>query len=369
MNILITNSRAPGALELARILSDASYRVFSIESFPVSLCEKSKSVIKEYKAPKPRFESVEYIEMINKICNKESIDLIIPCFEESFFVSKYRDQITCKNIFVDDIKKMKRLHNKYEFIDLCLQLNLDVPRTYLVESDVDFYRLEIDSKDFVFKPCFSRYGEDVLISPKKYTHQKGQWVCQKRLYGKSYCSYAVCVEGNVKALSIYPVEETYGKVCISFKQINEHDKNYKLIKEWILKFVEKTKYTGQIGFDFIVDTKAYAIECNPRMTSGIHLFKDESRFHSSFFSSSKEKLLEPKTKEVVSMKLLLLMPGKKFFKHFFKILNSRDVIWNKNDIKPFFSQFIIFLYLVYLSFKYRITISAASSYDIEWNGE
>lgn len=50
----------------------------------------------------------------------------------------------------------------------------------------------------------------------------------------------------------------------------EHEEIY----EWVRQFVQATGFSGQVGFDFIEteDGQLYAIECNPRATSGIHLF-------------------------------------------------------------------------------------------------
>ena len=56
---------------------------------------------------------------------------------------------------------------------------------------------------------------------------------------------------------------------MSFEQV-QHEGT----RAWVEHFVRTVRFSGQIGFDFIEDVtgQVHAIECNPRATSGIHLF-------------------------------------------------------------------------------------------------
>ena len=57
-------------------------------------------------------------------------------------------------------------------------------------------------------------------------------------------------------------------------------------RAWVETFVAREGYTGQIAFDFI-ETEAgvmYALECNPRATSGVHLLAAHPEFAAAFFT-------------------------------------------------------------------------------------
>jgi hypothetical protein len=57
---------------------------------------------------------------------------------------------------------------------------------------------------------------------------------------------------------------------------------------WVQSFVSRTQFSGQIAFDFIesAEGQVWAIECNPRTTSGIHLFADMPGITSAFTDPS-----------------------------------------------------------------------------------
>ncbi|GAA3325969.1 hypothetical protein GCM10020331_060000 [Ectobacillus funiculus] len=76
--------------------------------------------------------------------------------------------------------------------------------------------------------------------------------------------------GKLLAHSVYQTEFTAGLGATIAFQHTECDPIFHLF-QYSLK---KLKYSGQIAFDFIVtkDGKVYPIECNPRTTSGLHLF-------------------------------------------------------------------------------------------------
>ena len=367
MNILITNTRAPGGLELARLLHQAGHRVFSFESFRFHLGLNSKSIIKNYHCSSPRFKPNEYVNQINNVIERENIEMIIPCFEESFYISKFQKKINCSNIYVENIDLLRKVHHKYDFIKLSIELGLNVPESHLIESQEDFDQLGLKSNDYVFKPCFSRYGEEVIISPAIYRFIEGSWVCQKRIFGRSYCTYSTCKAGKVLSLAIYPVEIVFGKVCTSFCSIDQEHSDYKKIKEWVKTFVDKTSFTGQVGFDFIVDQEALAIECNPRMTSGIHLFNDNSNFTQSLFEPME--IVEPQKGVQMNMTLLFGFTPKFYLTAIDKTIKGRDVIFKLNDIWPFINQFSLFFYILILSIRKKLSLSKITSYDIEWNGE
>ncbi|MBR7551800.1 carboxylate--amine ligase, partial [Mycobacterium tuberculosis] len=60
------------------------------------------------------------------------------------------------------------------------------------------------------------------------------------------------------------------------------------IFDWVSEFVAAERFSGQAGFDFIegADGSLYCIECNPRSTSGIMMFRPHNDVPSAFFGDN-----------------------------------------------------------------------------------
>ena len=137
------------------------------------------------------------------------------------------------------------------------------------------------------------------------------WIAQEWLEGSKYCTYSICHEGSMRAHATYPVRFAIdGNSCLTFEAI-EHAG----IHEWVEKFAKATNFTGQIAFDFIElpGNKLYAIECNPRATSGVHLFKHENQIDKAFFNIGTVVLSLPKpdTKSKLRSACFFMVGGRK----------------------------------------------------------
>jgi hypothetical protein len=154
--------------------------------------------------------------------------------------------------------------------------SLQTPWTKLIESEEDTKSLP--SEKLIFKRIYSRFAAGILIkeagqpTPKLDYIKSNPFIAQKFIEGEHLCTYSIAKNGAVQASSTYLVLQSMGRgSAISF--VSRFDAEiYQFIKE----FVAKIDYTGQISFDFIKDRKGgiYCLECNPRATSGLHLFED-----------------------------------------------------------------------------------------------
>lgn len=354
-NILITGTRAPSSLEIARHFHAAGHRVVSAESLKYPLCKSSRSVSRSFQVQPPRQDPEGYIEGLEKIIREEKIDLLIPTCEEIYTIAKNRENLSCE-VFCDTFEKLMELHDKWSFIEKAKSLGLAVPRTWRLESnEVLNFPLEV-----VLKPVFSRFGTQVhyLNSHEKLPSleitKQFPWVAQERLRGPAYCTYSIVREGKIQAHAAYPVKICAGQgACIYFEAVEQKE-----IFTWIETFVDKIKFTGQIAFDFIQDASGtfYPIECNPRTTSGVHLFTHLDKAMLQF----NEKVEEPKkgTKKM----LLLAMLG------YGRMKWAKDVLFDLRDPWPFFTQFATFFNIAWIARKTGKSLLEASTHDIEWNG-
>lgn len=378
-NILLTGGRAPASLELARAFHRAGHAVFMAESLPGHLSESSNTIKKNFIVPPPRQQTRAFVEALKTIISENRINLLIPTCEETFYVAMHREQFPCA-VFVEPLKKLDSLHNKWKFVINAIGYELYAPETmYLVNQD-DMLHAFAHWRELVLKPVYSRFASRTLINPefKKTLYSltinpNAPWVAQEFIKGRQLCTYSVCHNGRVTAHTTYPSTIRAGKgATVAFQHIDHPG-----IYIWVRTFVEKNKFTGQIAFDFIegIDGQIYALECNPRATSGVHLLVSHPKFTEAFLNPEMGCVTPGKgySAMLASAMIIYGLPNAfknsqlgQWIKTFF---TSKDVILDFKDIKPFLFQFkSIFKYLS-LARKNRISSLEASTLDIEWNGE
>lgn len=375
--ILITNGRFPATLDLIRNFSNNGHKVVVAETSYFNFCSTSKATYKHFKIPSPRDDEKGYIEEILQIIEKEKIDFFLPAWEDALVVAKYLDLFPNGVAFTSKYELVHALHNKWEFSNLLKDLNFDTPKTILVKNKEDLDSIPFTS--FYVKANYSRGSEGALFIRNKELLKKRikkfPILVQEKLDGKQYCTYSICHEGDIKAHSTYPLhyekynaDKTRGKFCLSFEEVH-HPKIIEFVKE----FAKKTSYTGSLAFDiFDLDGKITILECNPRLTSGVTLLTSHKDLPAAYFNTI-EKPLYPREGEQRQLLFPSIFFASKIsikngsFRPFLKtLLNSRDVIFHKKDIKPFFFQPVLGLYNIYLKIKYRKSVISSYSHDLDY---
>jgi predicted ATP-grasp superfamily ATP-dependent carboligase len=378
-NILLTGGRAPATLELARTFHKNGHTVFMAESTRGHLSEPSRALKENFFVPPPRQHTGAFLQALKKIIIENKIDLLIPTCEEVFYVAMGRDQLPCK-VFAESIDKLNILHNKWTFAVHASNMGLMVPETYLVGSSDDLLLAFAQWQKLIFKPVYSRFASRTLIAPtlNQALHNitfnaKPQWIAQELIDGIQICTYSVAQAGRLTAHTAYRSEFTAGHgATIAFQHIN-HPQTF----EWVEHLVAAMGFTGQIAFDFIETSQGevLALECNPRATSGVHLFSSQPEFACAFLDDSMPCLTPARNDSVMlstGMLVFGLGPAKtkrqlgRWLSTFF---SSRDVIFNALDPLPFFLQWRGILAYLKLGKRQSLSPLAASTFDIEWNGE
>lgn len=385
--LLLTNGRSPMTLYLARLLGSAGHEIYITDPQRVHYCRFSNYVKKNFLVPSPRFAKESHIAALCDIVKNYNIDMVIPTWEDVLLIAKYKHVFpsSCQ-LFVSDFDLLSTLHNKWSFIKFLDDLGFETPQTEIIRSREDLENIKIDQ--FALKPGFSRSSKNVYKAarggpyPDIYPSAEEEWIAQEWLQGEIFCTYTVCHNGKIYAHSTYPMDfirdkprlgnVSVGSYCLSFSSI-EHAGIY----QWTEEFVRKTKFTGQIAFDFFeVDSgQIYAFECNPRLTSGVTLFQQESRLDRAFFALNRYPILASKesmTQILLGMLFLGWQPAlvcKKLQLYFQRLFRSKDIIFNFRDMKPFLFQPLIMLKLLWLSYTKRTSIPASFTDDLDYNGE
>lgn len=378
--ILLTSARSPITLDLARQFTASGHEVYVADTTKFNPSRFSKAVKKAYSIPSPRFYPDAFVDSLVEIIKEQNITLLIPIYEEVLLLAKerYRFPKSCR-VFAESFNLLRQLHNKWFFHQKLLELGIESPNTILIETQEDLNKLEF-AKQYALKASYSRGSLSLKKAvggkpmPKLNIEEHNPWIAQEWLEGKKYCSYTICNKGVIQSHAAYPVQFAIdGNSCITFEAI-EHQPIFR----WVENLVGKIEFSGQIAFDFIEkpDKTLFALECNPRATSGVHLFKPSDRLDLAFFGETNQAISPQKGNSKQLFPGMLLYGWKKSsfpnnnFRKFLKALASiEDVVFKWKDPMPFLAFPFILASIWADSKKHKISIPAAFTFDFEWNGE
>jgi hypothetical protein len=288
------------------------------------------------------------------------------------------------------------------------QSPITVPETHLLENSEALTAwlagghggIPRDSREWVFKPVFSRFAAHTRIQPNALQLQgihkimnllpHAAWVAQRYVPGTEASTYSVAQKGRLLAHVTYQSPYRAGKGSgIYFEPVVAPD-----ILAFTQAFVKQWDYTGQIAFDFqqTPQGKTYVLECNPRATSGIHLFTPNDHLPEAFLnpkfleeSLPENSILEsPATSESETIRqpqgdtakmLGLIMPlyglqsGPSPLRFIRDMCRTPDAVFSWDDPMPFFYQFVSFAEIVRKSRRRKVSLTQAATADLEWDGD
>lgn len=364
--ILITGARSFVALDLARVFYQAGFRVICADSLKSGPCRFSSCVARYYRTAAPAFAYQEYIWDIKAIIENERVDFLVPTCEEIFYISKAKEDLNT-TVFSEDFELLELLHNKWKFYQLLCKLNLSTPETHLWNP-----KIEREGK-WVQKPIFSRFAASICIvkeNHSKYTPSpENPLIEQAFVQGEKLCSYSICHQGKIVAHGVYRVLHSMGiGSAICFKTVSDSE-----VDEFVASVADHLNFTGQIAFDFIRQEKLYCLECNPRGTSGIHLFQRNSELASCFFGEN-DGILHPEKSKIFHDHLFMLWYGikqkevycRKFWHSFFK---GKNPLWSMGDNRVIACMPLMLFEACKLTLLQGKSFHEALSEDLEYNGE
>ena len=377
--ILLTGARAPACLELARLLSRAGKQIFVADSLRFPIAKGSRYVSKTLYIPAPTQGLTEFARHLLRCIVDNKIDLVIPTCEEIFYISLLRARIGqyCE-VFCDDFATLAQLHHKYHSMAMLKDLGVETPVTHLLNHHRQIHSYFKDSERWVFKPAYSRFASHALLRPTKTAlarlrpSEKLNWIAQHYIDGEECCSYSIADKGRLQAHTCYRPQYRIGQGAgMYFSPIEQET-----IRDFVSRFVQRHRFTGQVGFDFIQhDSKVTVIECNPRTTSGIHLLADRAGLANAFLGH-RQAVTYSDTGQAKMIAVAMLTLGlpysmnragiRRFISDF---RQARDVIYVGHDIAALASQILGWFEILYRSVRSGISLRDAAAADIEWNGE
>ncbi|MEE4660271.1 MAG: ATP-grasp domain-containing protein [Halieaceae bacterium] len=369
--VLLTLGRLPKALELARAFHGMGCRVVIAEPFRWHLARPSRAVSACYRVTAPNSDPTAYLSELLEIIERENIRYVMPVSEEALHVAGLKPRLPdAVTLLCPDFAVLAELHDKLQFARYCQQRGLSVPETHPENSDAG--RALADAGDYVAKPAHSCSGIGVELCLNGHRHAPGAagMLVQRYVSGDHLSSLSLLHEGRCLASVVYRGTVFAGTVAICFERVD----NATAVQAWLERFCDHSDYSGFIAFDFVVDRAgiAWALECNPRVTSGVHFFNPVELARA---------LLQPQRNPVVGFKpqrrmqwaystlteayAALLRPAEAR-RRFRQLFSARDVVWSPRDPLPFLLMTPMSWEILWPAMTSSLTLGEATQRDIAW---
>lgn len=378
-SVLILGARAPVALDHARRFAHQGWRVFVADSIPCRISGTSRVVQAALRIASPRHAPTRFVADLQDIVSTHAIDLIVPTCEEVFFVSRYRDRLAAHvRVLSDDFGKLREVHGKRQFLSHADGCGAHVPEATLVTS-LGQAREWAGIRGVVLKPEFSRFGVHVRLYPGGIPADApplaalGKWVVQEYAEGQEFCSYSTADAGQLLAHSLY---RPAWRMSLSSSFYFEAARN-DAIRAFAARFARKLSFTGQLSFDWIVraDGRASVLECNPRSTSGCHLFSLDDPLPAAL-DGTLQHCVEPSSDAPRMIAAMMATAGlwqgirrRELGRWMRDYRAATDVIGMTGDHGPTFGAISDLVSYARLALAQRRTLREAATQDIEWNGQ
>lgn len=283
--VLITGARAIAALDMARAIRAAGYEPHLADCAPAWAARASRTAGPVHRYASPVERPAAFARHIRDLIARLDPVLVIPACEEVFHLAALAEANGfADRVFAPPPDTLAILHGKARFADLCGRLSLPIPETVEVVDRAALAAFAGTATDHVFKPAWSRFGARTLIAPDPARLAAIEpslgtpWVVQRRIVGEEVSFYAACHAGRVAAFCAYGSDwRLPGGASYVFRPLStELTARLRPMAEALAAFAG----TGQVACDAMVDAdgQPWLIECNPRATSGVHLFGRAAAF-------------------------------------------------------------------------------------------
>ncbi|MEO1014351.1 MAG: ATP-grasp domain-containing protein [Pseudomonadota bacterium] len=373
--VLLTLGRLPKGLEVARALRQAGADVIVADPFANHLSRPARAVSKSYRTPAPADDPDSYLDALAKIAARERVDLVAPVSEEVLHASRLAARDDAPPFFGAPFDQLARLHHKLRFVEATQNARLNAPKTHPAHTP-EAAALASRS-DYVLKPALGCSGAGVSLRRKAdpltdADREQGNLV-QRRVHGAEISSLSVARDGRTLGTVIYRGLIFAGTVACCFERVDDAN----AAEAWIEDFIAAENYTGFIGFDFVVDQDGdvWPIECNPRLTSGVHFMNHDDLaagiLDPDFAGPIRKKpqltFQEGHTSLLMAYADLFRGRFSDFASKLRAMTRAQDVLFEAHDPLPFLLMTpMSWEILKRVAFKGE-SFGQASTHDIEWN--
>ena len=380
--VLITGARAPAALDLARSLSAAGFEAHMADCVPARIARWSKTPHAVHRHASPVHQPARFARDLMELIDTLNPIAVIPACEEVFHLSALAEEKGWSDRLIAPAPgTLAELHHKGRFAALCRRLGLTVPQTTTVTDRTELMR-HVEgvpkSDDIVVKPAWSRFGARALIAPDRAALSRlspstdAPWVVQTRIRGDEVSFYAVARQGRLTAFCAYRSDwRLNGGAAYVFQPLTD-PLNARL--RAMAETLAAHAVTGQIACDAIIDADGapWLIECNPRATSGVHLFDRSAAFGLALLDRATAEAAPAVVRNSLAMDsfglALALRQGRQSFWRGQRRA-SRDILTAPGDPGPRWGALGDSAAFGLRALASGRSLAEAMTADIEWNGQ
>ncbi|MGD8644366.1 MAG: ATP-grasp domain-containing protein [Chromatiales bacterium] len=374
--VLLTLGRLPKALELARSLSEAGCRVIVAEPFAWHVCRISRSVSKSYRVAAPNTDPEQYACDLARIIEQERVDIVVPISEEAIHAMAARDRVSADVRFYSPPRDMlMQLHDKLSFAHIARTEGLHVPPTVSLD---DPRAVSLDqAQRVVVKPTHAcaGIGLRILDTGDRLPNAAdiGPAIVQGFVDGRHLSSFSIAEQGRLLGTVVYEGTVFSGTVAICFQRVEQPAE----MSEHIERLVHRLQFSGFIAFDFIVDAdqRPWVIECNPRLTSGVHFIEHED-LALAVLEPERVKTLRIRPERLFQQFYTVLTETQKamfdrrrFAPYLAQLRRARDVVWQRHDPLPFLLMTPVCYQMLARTIFKGESFGEAATRDIAWFGD
>ncbi len=379
--VLITGARAPAALELARGFAAAGFEVHMADCSRARIARWSKTPAAVHAYAAPRREPERFARDIDRLAQALDPMMIVPACEEVFHLAALADRsLLGERLFAPPLDVLARVHSKARFIDEARALGLPVPDTRRLAGEEDLKAVAGRARDLVFKPEFSRFGVKTLVGPGpdrlaavKPTAER-VWVAQQRIGGEDASFYAVAREGRLTAFSAYRSSwRLAGGAAYAFAPVEAA--LAARLRAMAEVLAERLVVRGQFACDLVIDAAGdpWLIECNPRAVSGAHLFPPGPDLANALLGRGEAAAGPAASAHIAPALWRYGLPAalreKRLDAWNRERANGRDVLSAPGDRGPVLGALMDSFEFSLRAVRSGVSLEAAMTADIEWNGE
>ena len=374
--VLVTGGRFPAAAALVSFLHKGGARVDASDSYRMAPALHAHQVSKIHEVPGPVEGIGAYIGAIAAIAKKREIDLIVPSYEEGFYLARYRDLLPVQ-LFAPDFTALSELHSKARFVSLCEELGLPTPKTKVVEDQGALGDALSGFDEYVARPAFSRGGAVYLTNhgprsgelavEKCFPTAENPWLIQDYIQGRDVCSSSIVRDGKVLVHSSYGLSmASPSGWSVQFESIEDFG-----ALEVTKKIAERSNYTGFVGFDFrLTDDGFVMIECNPRSEAGMFLMPRDWAAEAVLDHPTELRVVPPGIRRQYSADLITsAVTGLPLKDRLKAILTTPDAFAAEHELLPALLRYTAGQHWVPIAEREHVSVDIAFLEDMSWNGE
>lgn len=386
MKVLVTSARLPHTLGIIRKLGRAGHEVYAADTFKTAPGLHSKFVAERIVTVEPASEPERYAKDIDELMESRKIDMLIPGFEEVFYLAKERPAMAgTDRYFFPPFETLAKLHNKETFQQVLLDLGLRTARTIVAKSSRELRDAVEQFDEYFARAAFSRGGVTLLTNTGPlagavaiedcHPTEENPWLVQEFVHGDDRCSFTVAHHGQIAAHCTYQhpltIEHAGG---IAFQSVDEPEA-FEISK----RIIEHFDYHGHFSLDYLKTESGelHIVECNPRPTAGIFPMGVET-YSDALFSPRTTPTIVPAGRDAqidVAIVREMFRDPKTIPADVHQLLSgAKDVYSQKGDRLP--GLYAVLSYSHVIAFRHRLHVSKhkhsdimeAQFFDVAWDG-